>query len=575
MATFSGTIAPGGTETFQSPQWPAGFQSRTLSRWALGTVSGVSACPVGGVLTDNQPLPAFPADELVGRYSCSFLDDFYDRVYLVPQRLDFGAVTGDTSQPLRAWSAYLRPITLDQVVVVGDGEGLFLGGAAVPTEYLPLQSRFYDVTAFADGPATIDVEFVFDFGSDGSYNLPVEGSRALLWPFRPNWDTPYRVTYEYRTDVLESRSGKEQRRALRQTPRKRLEHKVTLSAAQLRRFKQLMAYWHNRVWVMPERTRFVDTTGPLLPGEATVTVGGVPSWAVSGAQVVLGYRDQLEMRIIDAVDAGALTFTGVTDTEWPAGTRVYYALTGNLAASLEAPRHTSNLADVAVIFNASPGTEPVVPVPPAEATFAGREVFLRRPNWLSSVRVQNQFPVEEIDFGFGRTARFSPVDFATVVRQAAYVGRSPEDAQALLDFFDRMLGQQGEFYMASGESDMSLAADLQPGTSIMRVRGRDVYTAFEGDTVHRAVSLTLRDGTVIRKQVTGMDPVSDVAGEDTLISVSPAWDQMLPASQVAVVSWLLVWRLASDGLTIEWLSGDTAQAQLSMKSLEDLPVEEP
>lgn len=573
MATFTGTIAPSGTGQYRTDHWPDGFTNRTLNRWTLGTGADLSVKPVPGAFTDNAPVPNYPTQTRSGRVSCSWFDDFYNRIYILPGSIDFGAVTNDVSRSFTIWNAYLTTVTLSDITV-NDGDGLQLTGPSVPLQFLPFASHSYDVTALAEGPATIDAEYSLVFQVVGTYVLPVSGSRAQLWPFVPNWDQPYRVIYEYKTDILESHSGKEQRRALRQTPRKRLEHRATLtSAVQLRKFKQLMAYWQHRTWVMPERTRFVDASAGMPANGLTMGFDAVPFWAVPELQVVLEHQGHMEIRVIDAVTATEMTFTGATETVWPTGTRVYYGLTGYLEADLQAPRKVNSVAEVSVVFRAAPGIEPVLPVPDPQLLLAGREVFLKKPNWANQVSVQNQHPVTQIDYEIGRIARFYPIDFGTIVRQATYVNRSRDDAQLLLDLYDRMFGQQGEFYMPSGEADMVVVVDVDENTSSLRVEGHDIYTAYADDTVHKAIAVQLKDGTVLLQQVVNMVTTDDEIGKDTILEMATPWSQAFTVDQILMVSWMPVWRLASDGLTIEWLTNDTAQTQLSMKSLEDLPVE--
>lgn len=60
---------------------------------------------------------------------------------------------------------------------------------------------------------------------------------TFVWPLRPNWRGSYAVTYQFATDILITRSGREQRRALRDAPRQQI--KFTVTAAQ-DRFRALM-----------------------------------------------------------------------------------------------------------------------------------------------------------------------------------------------------------------------------------------------------------------------------------------------------------------------------------------------
>ena len=53
-----------------------------------------------------------------------------------------------------------------------------------------------------------------------------------LWTFPPNWNSPIKETLEWLTDVLQSPSGAEQRRALRLAPRRSFTFEVLVHQAQ-------------------------------------------------------------------------------------------------------------------------------------------------------------------------------------------------------------------------------------------------------------------------------------------------------------------------------------------------------
>lgn len=572
MATLSGRRAPVGVGNATSSLFSENVQGRELNRWQHGSLNGVAKCPEPGAFIDKNPIPAFPADRFSGQRACSFFDDFYNRIYIIPGTIDFGAVTEDTARSFIVWNSYLVPKVLESATI-SDPDGLSLLGPDTPTQYRAFEVVSYQVVASADGPATISTEVNLNFIGLGLFVVPVIGNRAQLWPFAPNWDRPYRVILEYRTEILESHTGKEQRRALRQSPRKRIEYTATLSRDQFRRLRGLMATWQHRAWVFPERSRFTVSTAPMAPQGATLSVAAVPSWVVPGHSVVLEHLGQTEMRAVESVTADSISFSTATDTPWPSGTMVFYGIAGNVETSVQAAAYTSQAAELSVVLVAQPGAEPELPLPGPVHVLGGREVFLHRPNWVNPLSLEFQHQVNSVDYGFGRTSRFTPVKFGQVIRQASFVNQSVTDGDIILDFYRRQRGQQGEFYMPSWEDDMDMAATAVENTSALRVKGTDTFGFYEGLDDFRAILLVLPDGTELLRQVTAISELSDVNGEDTLLTVHEPWPYDFGPEGVTVC-WLNVCRLASDGLTLEWLTSAVAQTQLSMKTIEDLPVED-
>ncbi len=576
MAVYSGVKVPAYLdEVAYNPNGTANLDGRTTPRYtALGGWIDDTK-PAAGALQVNQPIPGYPATVFSGQRACTFFDDLYNRVYFFPSSVDFGAVTDTTSQTVVVWNSYLTDIALNSIQEE-NGEGISLSGPAVPNTFLPLATATYEVIADVDGPATINTTYSFSFDPGGTFALEVTGTRAQLWPFEPNWRRPYQVGYEFKTSIITSHSGREQRRARRQTPRKTLEFTSTLKDRNaLRQFQRLMTTWQQRSWVFPELTRRVRASVGMPANGIVMGFDAIPTWLAEGMAVVLRYRGVTELRTVEAIAATEVTFANSTATVWPAGTALHPGIAGFLDAQLQAPRQTNTVAEVQVRFSGDPGAEPPVDPPAAAVTLNGREVFLKRPNWAEQVGASAEHPVGTVDFEVGRIARYSPIDFPTFTHQATYVGLSSAQGEELLATYLRQRGQQGEFYMPTWEHDMAMARGVDQNTTSIRMQGTALFDAYADDTVHRAIALLLTDGSVLVRAVTDLTVVSDQFGDDTLFSISEPWTFGFEPEQVVIACWMPVWRFASDGLTMEWLSNTVAQAKLSMRTLEDLPEETP
>lgn len=574
MAVYSGIKVPDYLdEVAYNPNGTANLDGRTTPRYQALVGWVPDSKPAGGALQENQPIPGYPATVFSGQRACTFFDDLYNRVYFFPSSVDFGAVTDTTSQSVVVWNSYLTDIALNSIQEE-NGDGISLSGPAVPNTFLTLATATYEVVADVDGPATINTTYTFSFDPGGTFALEVTGTRAQLWPFEPNWRRPYRVGYEFKTSVIASHSGREQRRARRQTPRKTLEFTTTLkNRNELRQFQRLMTTWQHRSWVFPELTRRLRASVGMPTNGTVMGFDAIPPWLVTGMAVVLRYQGVSELRTVEAIAGTEVTFANSTATVWPAGTALHPGLAGFLDAQLQAPRLTNTVAEVQVRFSGDPGAEPPVDPPAAAVTLNGREVFLKRPNWAEQVGASAEHPVDLVDFEVGRIARYSPIDFPTFTHQATYVGLSSAQGEELLATYLRQKGQQGEFYMPTWEQDMTVAQGVSQNTTSIRMQGTALFDAYADDTVYRAIALLLTDGSVLVRAVTDLTVVSDQFGEDTLFSISEPWAFGFAPEQVVVACWMPVWRFASDGLTMEWLSNTVAQAKLSMRTLEDLPEE--
>ncbi len=385
----------------------------------------------------------------------------------------------------------------------------------------------------------------------------------ILWPFEVDWSSSYRVTYTYRTDILTRRSGSEQRRALRQTPRKTIEHLALLpNADALRAFNRLLDGGQNMSVVMPEVTRKAQVAVASAGGASVLTIeGAAPAWLAAGAEVVLRARGGCKVAVVDEVDGDEVSFTSAVGA-WPAGTAIHPALTGTLPDELKAQRLTNGVAQVTVRFDVDPGSESY-PETEAPLTLGGDEVFPFTPNWATPLDATHIWPVERIDYGSGRIATHRPIDFPSRGASGVYLARSAAEAEAMVAFFVRARGQRGSFLNSTLEHDLPPAAALASDTATLLVAGDDCFNAYHEHPVFGAVALAMAGGSVIRRIVTGMTLVEG----DTAIAVNANWGQDVSIDTVDAISWLPRSRLASDEMTIEWLTDEVAQVQMSTRSL--------
>lgn len=540
---------------------------------AVSALNGTA--PSGGSLTSKPVIAEAVPTGLVGSITNSFFDDYYNQIWVVPASLDLGVIGSESSKTFMVWNAYWRSSQTLMSVTVANGEGIQFSGPARPTVFDPMEHFIFTVTALADGPATIATTYRMTFSDGQVTELPVFGNRVKLWSFPANWSDSYKISYEFKTEILTSRSGREQRIAHRMTPRKTLAHSVLLTAEKLRRFNELMWSWQDRAFVMPEVTRKTFSESGMAPSSDYMDVAApVPSWVKVGVTVVLDNNAGTKgLRVIESVTGQRVTFKSRGATAWPAGTKVYYAVSGYFAPSLQTSRLTSTVARVALAFNVAPLSEPAFDSGVPALTIGGREIFDKRPNWSSNVDVTFQHEAEELDYGYGPISRFSPIRFGTMVRQHTYLARDSGEAEAVLQFFSRNFGQQGEFYAPTWEHDVVPKIAAGPSTMSLRVAGREFYDAYGASTVTRGLAVRFKDGTMVYRLIQGISLVNDSGGEDSSITITQTWGREVSTNTIEYVSWMLLWRLASDTLTFEFLSDSVAQFQIAMQSIENLTPE--
>lgn len=508
-----------------------------------------------------------------GHRTFSFLDDFYFRVYLLPNSLDFGAIVTTTTREITVWNAYFDSVTLESIEFA-IGEEVALGGDAVPHVMPALTLKAWPFTVTSDGPPNLEETITFTFSTTEVFDVEVTGQRSLLWPFLPNWREPYRITREFKTDVFTGRSGREQRSAVRDTSRKSIEFLITTQGADLRRYRQIMALWQHRPFIVPDASRSTHTTSEMDAGEFTVNVETMPLWMQEDSAVVLAAGEQTSLRVIESIDSnGLLTFKDTDTFNWPEDTRIYAGVVAKLQEDPRGRRFNNGVQETNLRFLQLPGTEVEV-FNDAILTFNGKELFLGQPNWGGTVGADDMHTTDTLDYGHGRILTTSPVAYSQQMWTGDFLGKSAEEIESLLHMFERMKGRRGEFYMPTWENDVPLKGDILSSTLGFRTEGTAIFDAFAADDTHKAMMIQLVDGTRIFKVIDEIITIDDTDGLDTLINFTEVWDQGYDNDEVEFACWLQCWRFATDALTAEFVTDEAANMRMNFQSLEDLPAED-
>lgn len=401
--------------------------------------------------------------------------------------------------------------------------------------------------------------------------LNVTGSRAEVWRLPPNWAQRYDVSYEFLTDMVVSRSGIEQRRALRTTPRKTIEFQALAHADKLRWFNQVMGAWQKNAFLMAEVTRDIRLKVPVAPGAPYVFVEKVPNWLKVGASIILRHADQFESHIVEDVVGDRVYFTTPIQVGWGGGTKMAPALSGRVSADLRTRRITSDVATLDVVFHATPGFEKFTP--PAPTLLWGTdysEVVLIKPNYAYPINVTHVWDREDVDFDRGLVRHYVPVDFGGRITQLSFSAIGRDGAEDLINVFLRAKGRRGVFYMPTWENDLPPMEPLSAGSYRIVVDDPDTERLMNGLTTHRNVIVLLNDGRFFLNAVNSIIPGPN---DTSIVGCEYAWPGYASLDQIDKICWLPLSRFASDKLTVSWLTDQVATITANVTTIEDLRYE--
>lgn len=390
-------------------------------------------------------------------------------------------------------------------------------------------------------------------------------SGARLWTYHPDWSGGYEVTRAYRTDIITTRNGTEQRRALRDIPRLSASYRTIVQDDDLRAANHFLRAWQNKPAAVPDFSRYALLTGSSSAGVSTLTLASPPAWVAENRLLVLCSATETELVAVDDVTGSTITIDGTLDNAWAIGSVIRPAIHGLLNGRMSSSRFHRGAAEISVDVDAYPGGEPPEDDGTADTTFNGYEVFTFEPDWSGSPSLEYLLPVEQVDFGIGRTAQFRPIDIAQRLTEAEF-NLAGADAVTLEQMFRRMKGRRGAFYRGTGEKDFDLAATASSGSSAFLDSGRDLFDDFgavDYAETPTAIEVCLTSGTRLHRLITGIT----LSGGNSSVAVNSAWPTDLTTSNVARLSWMPLVRFASDQMTTRWATPLQASIAASFQSV--------
>jgi hypothetical protein len=300
---------------------------------------------------------------------------------------------------------------------------------------------------------------------------------------------------------------------------------------------------------------------------STLDVSPMPAWVAENQPLVVCKAGVTEQVLVDSVADPTITLTAPLAHSFEVGDVLRPTFFGLFAAQISSSRPNRDTAAFDISIDCYPGGEPPRDAGTAWATLSGVEIFTLQPDYASPPTINYLWPVDQVDFGRGRTAQFRAILNDARLTEADFNGLNVTTATQLEQFFDRMKGRRTAFYAPSWEQDYVLAAPAGSGASAFTASGSALATNFgatDFSTVNEGVAVCLTDGTTIYRRITDIS----ASGGNSLVTVNAAWGTALSTGNVARISRMPLCRFASDEMTTAWRTPLRAGARLSFQQVQ-------
>jgi len=368
--------------------------------------------------------------------------------------------------------------------------------------------------------------------------------------FAINVEAGARVTYGWKTDVLTSLAGLEQRAATRNRPRQRYEFSTLLSDAQHRRVLSVLAGNAAAAPLFLLGIAFEDlTVVSSTAGSITVSSLVLCDWAVPGQRmIVVAPWGEIGEAVVQSTIGSTIAVNADLTAVAVEGARAMPAMGVFLDPDQALGRHRCNLgrwdlvatAERSQYGNFSPvGNGVLLTVYDAMPvwTFGIGSRFAGQPLYSGA---------ELVDLG-GRISALPAFDQAAWGRAIRLEGKNQIEWQLLKRFLDTIQGRRRKFLLPSGRPDLTPIGDASTGT--LTVEGPpmpdapDYANHWFPSLAHRRLRLVRTDGAFAFRKVLA---VAAAVGSQDLLLDAPY------AGALARVEFLEQVRLESDEVAVTW-----------------------
>lgn len=563
MASFPAFLSPGGA-AITSDNGRTDELLNWDEHWRQRETYGVQQMPVAGAYAFNLPI-AQQENNSASSLAHSFKPDYYERVHVIPGRIDLGNLIAAQTHDVEVWNAHTTGGKLLSEIQELDTESItYSGQPAAPTTFGLLESRVYQFEIAEAGPVSTEAVFTFVFPGE-TPDLTFTATRVVVWPFHPHWRAPLVERLAWLTDVLEAADATEQRRALRSIPRRAFSYPLLAAGADRQHLDALLWEWQGRLFALPLWTDEGRLTAGASAGANSLSLDTTQMGYDAGGYAVLWASTlQTEAVEIASVAAGGLTLADPLRADWPAGTRIYPARLARLQDAQTLTSYTDAVAEAAVSFEVAADGD--VTAVDSTASYRGLPVLDQAPNWRDDIGDEYRRLLQRVDNRTGVVGVTDLRNRTTPLQDYLWTLGSREDIGALRAWLHARQGRLNAIWVPSFKADLMLVQSVVAGQDFINIAAI-AYARFLRDAIgRRDILIQLHDGSRLYRRI---DDASVVDSSTEQLALDSALGQDFGPADVQRISFLQLCRLESDTVELAWHSTQVMECRHLVRGLAD------
>lgn len=366
-----------------------------------------------------------------------------------------------------------------------------------------------------------------------------------VWTFPNNWSQGVLETLEFKTDVLTSEVGAEQRISKRLTPRRSMETSFLIQKENRQYLQHLLGRYGSSVWLIPLWHQVAPLDAAVALGATSLSFDTRLREYKAGDFVVIRHRT--DARIFEAIEIASVSDSELilisnTERAWPRNdTYVYPARLGRLADLVQGAKKTDELFEVKARFNIAQ----INPYPSGwvSATYLDGLVLETRPDDSEDLSFDYQRNLLTLDNDLAIPEVFDAPDkaFRKMQYRWSFIGREAYDNLKQMLYWLR--GRTRSFWLPTFMADFTLAVAAEADDTTLTVKNVGYTRTERADTTWTHLRIETLSGAVSYHHI--VSSVEDDASTETLTLEAPL-TSALSVSSIRSISYLIPVRLDQD-----------------------------
>lgn len=564
MTAFNGDYTIGALPS-ESPTNPAlgSKDTNSLVELLLG------ADPYGfSAVTDTQPTD-MPVNAQTGAQIIADAFGFlhwYNKIHLEYSVFNLGALVSTQVEQFYVFSSFFENRTLNSIGAVND-QGLTLTpplGEVYPQTYAPWEERIYTLTIDTDGPPTVEATYTFNF-DNRSYTLEVTGQRVVPWFVPPNWQYAITERLEFRTDVMRSFDGSEQRTALRGDSAHWIwAFRWNAGGNTMRILENVLYQWSSRTWALPIFPQGQALDADLALGSTAINVATDNlDYHANGLAIMhnLGTPEIVEAVEIESVSPTQIVAKRATTRAWPGGTTyIYPARTARMTRTPKAQRFTHDHLYGQAEFRCA---EPVTRTPISATTYRGYPILESAPDWAQDPAIEYARKMVSIELGQAPGIIDDQSGLAEPIIARRWTLATRLDVENFRKFLFARLGRCRAVWIPTFSDDLIVVNTVNAGATNIDVQHCGLQTYVAGDVHRRDIRILMRNGSIFYRRTSAYVEVNE---NTERMTIDTALGAVYNPEDFLQTCWLSLFRLDQDGIEIAHWTGEVATSVTVMKA---------